>query len=141
MSDAIVRVSNQSSRDIFISGDPNWDDQVLILDGRPKAKPYRLPPGRSADLFVPAEDSGEIDAHAVGLIVADGLDVDYGSAGGYQTTIGREQETGRLGVTDESVLNAPAVRYSTTSEGPLSMKMEFVDVEPQASAENRSRVF
>ena len=141
MSDGIVHVSNQSSRDIFICGDPNWDDQILILNGRPKARPYRLPPGRSAELFVPAEDNGEIDSHALGVIVADGKDFDYGSSGAYQATIGRQQETGWLGVTDESVLNAPAVRYSTTSEGSLSMKMEFVDAEPNASIDTRSLRF
>ena len=141
MSDAIVRIGNGSSRDIFIQGDPNWDDQILILNGRPKAKPFRLPPGHSAELFVPAEDNGEIDAYALGVIVADGRDVDYGSAGAYQTTIGRQQETGWLGVTDESVLNAPSVRYSTASEGPLSMKMEFVDMEPPAAVHNRSLRF
>jgi hypothetical protein len=141
MSDAIVRIGNESSRDIFISGDPNWDDQILILNGRPKAQPFRLPPGHSAELFVPAEDNGEIGAHALGVIVADGRDVDYGSAGGYQTTIGRQQETGWLGITDESVLNAPAVRYSTTREGPLSMKMDFVDIEPPEAGHNRSLRF
>lgn len=141
MSDALVQVSNHASRDIFIRGDPNWDDQILMLDGRPKTTLHRLAPGHSAELAVPSEDNGTIDEYALGVIVADGRDFDYGSAGAYQTTIGRQPETGWLGVTDESVINEPAVRYSATSEGPRTMKMEFVDARERAPADTRRLSF
>ena len=141
MSDAVVEVSNQSSRDIFISGDPNWDDQTLIINGHAANKLHRLAPGHSAQLAVPAESNGAFDEYALGLIVADGPDFDYGSAGAYQSTIGRQPETGRLGVTDETVLKAPAIRYAATNEGPGSMKLEFVDAKPQVPADKRSLSF
>lgn len=141
MSDAVVQLSNHTSRDIFIRGDPNWDDQILMLDGRPKTGLHRLAPGRSAELAVPAEGNGEIDEYALGVILADGRDFDYGSAGAYQMTIGRQPETGLLGVTDESVINEPAVRYSATSDGARAMRMEFVDARDRAPVDSRSLSF
>lgn len=129
MNDAIVHISNQSSRDIFISGDPNWDDQVLVYNGRPGNSLHRLAAGHAAQLAVSADRDGTIDEYALGLIMADGRDVDYGSAGAYQTTIGRQPETGRLGVTDERAIRVPTVRYTATSGGPCSLTFEFVDAE------------
>ena len=141
MNDATVHISNQSSRDIFVRGDPNWDDQILVFNGRPENTLHRLAPGHAAQLAVPVEDNGAIDEYALGLIVADGRDFDYGPAGAYQTTIGRHPETGRLGVTDESVLKTPAVRYTAMCEGPRSMTLEFVDATPLRPLDKRSLSF
>ena len=29
----VLIVQSETSKDIYVSGDPNWDDQVLILNG------------------------------------------------------------------------------------------------------------
>lgn len=137
MTDAIVRVSNEASRDLFIRGDPNWDDQQLLVGGHMARGMYRLVPGDSVDVAVPAACAAEQEEYAIGMIFADGRDIDYGSAGGFQTTIGWHAETSRFGVTDEHVIRTPVLRYSAITESPCSMKMEFVDAGDGFMAERR----
>jgi hypothetical protein len=127
VSDAIVHVTNHSTRDLFIARDPNWDDQVLFLDGRRLNRAHRLGPEESADVSVPMGPNDGAKEYLMGVIFADGRDYDYGSAGAYQMAIGHHSETGLLGVTDESTIKRPAMRYTMTDHAPWSVRMDFVD--------------
>jgi hypothetical protein len=127
VSDAIVHVTNHSTRDLFIARDPNWDDQVLLLDGRRLNGAHRLGPEESADVSLPMGPNDGAEEYLMGVIFADGADYDYGSAGGYQMSIGHHSETGLLDVTDEYTLRSPAVRYTMTDYTPWSVKMDFLD--------------
>ncbi|RKP51088.1 hypothetical protein [Trinickia fusca] len=127
MSQIVVHVSNQTSRDLFVAGDPNWDDQALLVDGQPFDRAYRLAAKASADISMNWAEQDTPGENMMGVIVADGTDYDYGSAGAYQMTIGRHPETGLLGVTQESTLNDPTVRHVDANGTPWSMQMSFVD--------------
>ncbi|GLU32624.1 hypothetical protein WKR88_11255 [Trinickia caryophylli] len=127
MTDAIVRVTNLASHDLFILGDPNWDDQHLMFGSHAARGTYRIAPGDSMDVAAPGACAAEREEYAIGMIFADGQDIDYGSAGAFQTAIGWRQDTGGLGVTDEYTIRTPALSYSAASESACSMRMAFVD--------------
>jgi hypothetical protein len=141
VSDPIVHVTNHSTRDLFIARDPNWDDQVLLLDGRRLNRDHRLGPEESATVSVPMEPQDRGDEHMVGVIFADGTDYDYGSAGAYQMSIGQHPETGLLGVTDEYIIKRPALQYIATNQKPWSMDIEFVDARASESVAPRSLAY
>jgi hypothetical protein len=127
VSDPVVHISNHSSRDVFIAPAPNWDDQVLLLDGRRLAGAHRLGLGESATLSVQMGPQDQGNEHMMGVIFADGTDYDYGEAGAYQLSIGQNAETGLLGVTDEYTIRCPAVQYAATDRTAWSMNIAFVD--------------
>ncbi|WP_146056751.1 hypothetical protein [Chromobacterium alticapitis] len=123
MSQPIVTVQNHSSQDIYIDGDPNWDDQVLLLNNQPLHRSYVLEPDQSAQLSV--DWSGPGTAFMLGVIFADGPDYDYGGDGFYQLTIGQEESNGLLDVTDGG--GEAKVSYSVSQQAAWSMAMNFAD--------------
>jgi hypothetical protein len=134
VSDPIVHVTNHSTRDLFIARDPNWDDQVLLLDGRRLNQAHRLGPDESANVSVPMGPNDRAEQeYLMGVIFADGTDYDYGSAGGYQLSIGQHAQTGLLDVTDEYTLRSPAVQYTMSDSTPWSVNMDFVDAPAKAT--------
>ena len=58
MSRPTVTVKNNASYDIFVSGDPNWDDQILLVNGEPIDRPYPLTPGSSIKVSVDWDGAG-----------------------------------------------------------------------------------
>lgn len=127
MSQIVLHVSNQTSRDLFVASDPNWDDQALLVDGQSFDRAYRLAVKASADVSVNWAEQDVPGENMMGVIVADGTDYDYGSAAAYQMTIGRRPDTGLLGVTQESTLNEPTVCHIDENATPSSVQMSFVD--------------
>ena len=127
MSDPVVNVTNHSTRDLYIDRDPNWDDQILLLDGQRLKRTHRLKPEESAAVSVPMDEGDKFGEYMMGVIFADGRHYDYGPGGFYQMSIGQHAETGLLSVTDESSRKDPAIRYTALEQTPLSMTIEFVD--------------
>ena len=127
MTDPVVRVANHASQQVCIARDPNWDDQVLLIDGRPANQTRCLAPGALAEVSVRLGENASPDENLMGVIFADGKDFNYGRAGGYQTTIGQHAETALMDVTDEHKIRTPAVQYSVANQTPWSMDMTFVD--------------
>lgn len=121
MDSMAVTVTNDSSRNIFIAGDPNWDDQELTIDGQPVNRPYELAPGSSAVVGI-VDDYNE-----VGVIFAGARDYDYSGTWFYQQTIGPDPDTGNLSVTDDNPFNSPPVVYTLADQAPLSMTMRFAE--------------
>jgi hypothetical protein len=115
MESLAVTVKNDSSHDLFIDGDPNWDDQVLTIDGTPHQKAYRLPAGSSAVVGITA------DYNEMGVMFGSGTGSWF-----YQLSIGPD-DTGNQSVTDDSTEGTPAVTYTLQDQAPLSMTMDFVD--------------
>ncbi|HTI19170.1 MAG TPA: hypothetical protein VL598_16085 [Trinickia sp.] len=128
MSDPVVNVTNHSTRDLFVDRDPNWDDQVLMVDGKRLKQVHRVRPDESVTVSVPMSPHDVGDEHMMGVIFADGKDYDYGGAGGYQLSIGQHSESGLLGVTDEYKLKRPGIEYMATNQTAWSMNIEFIDV-------------
>ncbi|WP_206951556.1 hypothetical protein [Trinickia acidisoli] len=127
MTDPVVHVTNHASHKVCIAHDPNWDDQVLLVDGRAAKRTRCLAPGAQADVGIRLGADTEPEEYLIGVIFADGKDFDYGKAGAYQTTIGHHPDTGLLAVTDEHTIRAPSVQYSTGNQTQWSMDMTFVD--------------
>jgi hypothetical protein len=136
VSDPVLYVTNHSTRDVFIAGDPNWDDQVLMVNGERTKGVQRLAPEQSATVSVQWGPHENGEEHMMGVIFADGRQYDYGPAGAYQMSIGQHAETGLLGVTDEHVIKRPAFEYATTNPTPWSMDVEFVDARVSESPRN-----
>ena len=72
--------------------------------------------------------------YLMGVIFADGKDYEYGSAGGYQLSIGQHSETGLLDVTDVYTLRRPAMRYTLADNTPSSVTMDFLDAPANEAA-------
>jgi hypothetical protein len=125
MSNPVVTVKNHSTHDIFIDGDPNWDDQVLLIDGKPTKKIYTLTQGSDVEVSVHWNQAGA--ELMMGVIFADAAQYDSGDVGFYQLSIGQETTSGNLGVTDGDAEGQPLVRFTVTDQEPWSMTMDFVD--------------
>jgi hypothetical protein len=116
-----VTVKNDASGIVYINGDPNWDDQVLTVDGNPQMEIYPLNPGGETAVVGIEGDAGEM-----GVIFSTTTNSDYDGSGFYQLTIGRG-DTGMLDVTDGGPYGSPTVSYTLHDRQPLSMTMVFVD--------------
>jgi hypothetical protein len=127
VNDPVLHLTNHSTRDVFIARDPNWDDQVLLLDGQRLRSARRLRPDESATLSLPMPPGGRASEEMMGVIFADGPNYNYGSAGAYQMSIGQQPETSLLAVTDEYRIKRPAIEYLATRQQAWSMDIEFVD--------------
>jgi len=127
MTDPVVRVTNLSNQEVCIAHDPNWDDQVLLIDGSAVTRTLCLAPGIDANVGIHMGRYTEPREHLMGVIFSDGKDFTYGHAGAYQTTIGHHRDTGLLAVTDDYEIRTPSVQYTVANQTQWSMDMTFVD--------------
>jgi len=126
MTNPVITVNNNSSHDVYVDGDPNWDDQVLHINGKRVHSVYTLAQGLSIEVSVNWEGPG--DELMLGVIFADAAQYDYGSnVGFYQLSFGQAPATGNLDVTDSYINGEPQVQYSVADQTPWSMTMTFVD--------------
>jgi len=125
MSDPVVTVNNQSTHAIYVDGDPNWDDQILKIDGKRSHGVYTLASGATITVSVAWEGPG--DDMMMGVIMADAANYDAGGVGFYQITFGQDPESGNLGVTDCYVNAQPQVSYVLQNQAPWSVTMTFTD--------------
>lgn len=127
MTDPVVRVINHASQKVCIAGDPNWDDQALLVNGRTANRTRCFAPGTQAQVSIRLGADTTPDEQLMGVIFADGKDFDYGRAGAYQTTVGHHPDSGLIGVTNEHIIRTPAVQYSVGNQTQWSMDMTFTD--------------
>jgi hypothetical protein len=114
-----VTAQNQTSNIVYIDRDPNWDDQVLTINGAPQMEIYALNPGASAVVGV------DWDATEMGVIFATTKNYDYDGTGFYQLTIGQDGD--KLGITDGGPNGTPTFTYTLQDQQSLSMTMVFAD--------------
>ena len=74
MTDPVVRVTNHAARPVCIARDPNWDDQVLLIGGRPAKRTRCLDPGAKTSVGVRLGADTAPDEHLMGVVFADGKD-------------------------------------------------------------------
>ena len=127
VTDPVVHVTNQANHPVCIARDPNWDDQVLLINGRPATRSLCLAPGTAANVGVRAGADAQPEENWMGIIFAEATNFHYGQVGMYQTTFGQHPDTNLLSVTDEHTSGTPAVRYSVANQTQWSMDMTFVD--------------
>lgn len=120
MASLAVTVRNDTHQALFIDRDPNWDDQVLTIDGTPQEQIYSLTAGGSAVVGVTA------DYNEMGVIFSTVQNYDSGDNGFYQLTIGPSDD-GNLGVTDGGPNGSPTVKYALSGQTPMSMTMTFTN--------------
>ena len=126
MSNPVVTVTNNASRDIFVDSDPNWDDQELMINGQAFTEIYTLAEGATITVSVNWESAG--DSRMIGVIFANEKNYDYDKgAGFYQLTVGQDPNTGNLGITDNYTFGQPDVYYTLSDQAPWSMTMGFKD--------------
>ena len=125
MTDPVVHVTNQANHPVCIARDPNWDDQVLLINGRPASRSLCLTPGTAANVGVRLGTDTAPDEQLMGVIFANAKDFHYGQVGMYQTTIGQHPDTSLLSVTDEYTSGSPAVTYAVSNQTQWSMDMTF----------------
>jgi hypothetical protein len=124
MSNPIVTVRNSASANVFVDGDPNWDDQELIIDGKPATGIYTLAPGATITVSV---DWGQPAAELMmGVIFADTTNYNSGGAF-YQESVGQDPSTGNLAITDTNTLGNPNFKYTVGDQAPWSMTINFTN--------------
>ena len=123
MSNPIVTIKNHSSHNVYIEGDPNWDDQKLLLNNKPSHRLHTLAPKHSVELSV--KGASAATAEMMGVIFADGKDYDSGGAGFYQMTIGQLKDSGLLDVTDST--GEAKVSYTVSQQTAWSMTLDFTN--------------
>src|ERR1044071_3283416 len=116
----VVTVKNNATIDIFVAGDPNWDDQELMVDGEVITEPYTLSKGKTAAVSVnwdsaPAEEM-------MGVIFAQAKNYERGAF--YQLAVGQD-DTGNLAVTVENTHGDLDFKYTLNNQAPWSMTMSF----------------
>jgi hypothetical protein len=115
-----ITVTNSSSHGLYIDRDPNWDDQVLTIDGQPQYSIYLLKPGSSAVVGVTSDYAG------MGVIFATTENYDHDDQAFYQLEIG-QNDAGDQDVIGGGPFNTPTVSYTLQDQKPLSMTMVFTD--------------
>ncbi|MEA2164783.1 MAG: hypothetical protein QOK37_2910 [Thermoanaerobaculia bacterium] len=123
MNSVVVTVTNRAGVDVFVSGDPNWDDQQLMVDGQVISSPYALSTGGTITVSVnwdaPAAEE------MMGVIFAQ---TKVGNDDFYQLAVGQDPNTGNLAITSEYSFGTLAFRYSLSNQAPWSMTMTFENV-------------
>jgi hypothetical protein len=128
MSNPVVTVKNNTSRDIFVDGDPNWDDQELMINDKVITEIYTLTKGVTITVSVnweglPGEEG------MFGVIFAEAKNYDFAGVGFYQLTVGQDPKTGNLGITDGGPTGGKLdINYTLSDQTPWSMTMDFTDV-------------
>src|SRR4029077_610264 len=117
MSNPVVTVKNNARIDIFVDGDPNWDDQELIIDGKVSTEIYTLTKGATITVSVNWESPGA--EQMIGVIFAQTKNYDNGGAF-YQLAVGQDQ-AGNLAITDENTHGKLDIRYTLGDQAPWSM--------------------
>ncbi|WNV05078.1 hypothetical protein RP726_01390 [Candidatus Methylospira mobilis] len=116
-------IQNSSSFGLYLSSDPNWDGQILLVDGKLlHGGSFLTEPGLSATAGVVWGDSLPTDT-MMGIIIEDG------AGGSFQLTIGQDPGTQKMTVTDPEpyIYGSPKVNYVTTAQTEWSVTLVFSD--------------
>ena len=120
MSSVTVAVSNAAGMDVYVSGDPNWDDQQLMVDGEVIRSPYALPTGSISIVSVNWDSPAAEEM--MGVIFGQTKSTNDNS---YHLAVGQDPDSGDLAVTVEHSFGTPAMRYVVSEQAPWSMTMTF----------------
>lgn len=118
----ILVVQSKTAKNVYVSGDPNWDDQVLILNGSTD-EGYALategsPVTASVDWSYPP------DRLMMGVLISEQK---YGDQSAYQLTIGVNPDTGKMDVTEPDSYGDPGIQYSITERTEDTVTLLFTE--------------
>lgn len=123
MSNPVLVVESKTAKDIYVSGDPNWDDQVLIINGSTDVGYGRVTEGTPATVSV---DWGENppDELMMGVIISEQK---YGNESAYQLSIGVDPDSGKMGVAEPYSYGDPTIQYTARDQTSTSVTLVFTD--------------
>jgi hypothetical protein len=127
---------NQSNNVVYIADDPNWDDQILIVNGNElSGKSYPLEPGQSANITSNLveeahgrDDMDDLEGGGIlGVIFSDRPDIDADGGGFYQEAIGIDRKTGNMSMVDpaDAQSGEPHFTLQVASQSPTVLHLDF----------------
>ena len=131
MSTSIPLVTRNQSKDVvFISDDPNWDDQILIVNGEELGGgTYPLAPGDSADITTNLiQEAPDEDGIELGVIFADNDNYDI-EGRGYQEWVGQDPDTGLMSLrhAGDAEMGHPRFELKVLSQSRSTLQLSFLD--------------
>lgn len=113
---------NATSSDLYIDGDPNWDDQQLKIDGRIIRSPYISSSGQSVGCSIDwPEDIG--DGYMMGIIFS-GNNLENQNS--FQMTIGQNSQ-GLMTITENYPIEPLSIKYSVVAQTEWILVLKFED--------------
>ena len=124
MSNASTVVSiNNTSGDLIIDGDPNWDDQKLQIDGVVISSPYSSSSGQSVGASVDGWGENDGNENMMGIWYV-GPDNSNENQNNFMMTIGQNNE-GLMSITDVTPLQPMTIKYSVVSQSKWILVLKF----------------
>jgi len=127
MSNASTVVSiNNTSGDLIIDGDPNWDDQQLRIDGVVISSPYSSTCGQSVGASVDGWGENDGNENMMGIWYI-GPDNNNENQNNFMMTIGQNDEE-LMSITDITPLQPMTIKYSVVSQSKWILVLKFEDI-------------
>lgn len=124
MNEISVTVQNNTSRNLYVTGDPNWDDQVLWINHKLAHGAFLISVGLSALVSMKWDESPP-NENMMGIIISEASNPDDGSGGFYQLTIGENPSAQKMSVTDSYVYGAVKEKYIEVGQSAWSLALVF----------------
>jgi len=116
---------NATSGDLLIDGDPNWDDQVLRVDGKIIESAYTSPAGEAVAADVRGWPEDSQDPLMMGIWYV-GPDNNHENRNNFMMSIGRSKE-GLMDITEVYALDPMTIKYSVVVQTKWVLVLKFVD--------------
>ncbi len=126
MSNASTVISmNNTSGNLIIDGDPNWDDQELRIDGKIINSPYTSPKGQdvAASVYGWGENDGNENMMGIWYV---GPNNNNENQNNFMMTIGQNDQ-GLMSITDITPLPPMSIKYSVVAQTKWTLVLKFED--------------
>lgn len=118
MNTVSVTLKNDSNQLLYVSGDPNWDDQALLVDGQLLLGDALLEP--NATLVITMNWDFAPDEYMLGMIVSQ---TKFAANNSWQMTIGENAQTQLLDITEAYELGHPTQTYRVSNATPWALTL------------------
>ncbi len=118
---------NETSGDLIIDGDPNWDDQQLLIDGVDVYSPYNSISGQSVAASVQAFDDNDDGSELMMGIFYVGPDNDGENRNNFMMTIGQNSE-GLMSITEVNPLEPMTIKYTVITQTKWTLVLKFENI-------------
>jgi len=123
MTNPVMVVKSKTAKKVYVSGDPNWDDQVLILNGSTDESYALVQEGHPVTASVDW-GTNPPDALMMGVLISEQK---HGDQSAYQLTIGVNPDTGKMDVTEPYSYGDPGFKYSITDRTETTVTLLLTD--------------
>lgn len=126
MSNASTVVSmNNTSGNLIIDGDPNWDDQELRIDGTIINSPYTSPKGQAVAASVDGWGANDGNENMMGIWYV-GPNNNNENQNNFMMTIGQNSQ-GLMDITDVTPLPPMSIKYTIVTQTKWILVLKFED--------------